>query len=188
MRAPPPIARPAGFVSARPLTDEEAHRVRVFADCGGVASRRSLLVAFSFAGGSASEVAAVRGADVDIATSTVAFRGKAARGGLLDGWGVETVERYFRNNPSAAVGGLLCVTSAVRPERAAHSVSVRLGQVLRDAGLSGLPGVSARSIRLTTAQRMLESGGIVAAARSLGSPSLDSAAAALGYDWAQRDV
>ena len=182
------IARPVGFVSARPLTDEEAHRVRVFADCGGVASRRSLLVAFSFAGGSATEVAAVRTTDVDLAAAAVAFSGPAARDGLLDGWGVETVERYFRNNPPAADEDLLCVTSAVRPDRAAHSVSVRLGRVLRDAGLSGRPGVSARSIRLTAAHRILLADGIEAAARFLGSPSLDSTAAALNYDWKQRGV
>ena len=182
------IARPTDFVSARPLTDEEAHLPRVFADAGQVASRRSLLVAFSYAGGSPSEIAGVRVSDVDTAAATVAFLGAAARYGPLDNWGVETVERYFRNNPPAAADDLLCVTSLIHPERAAHSVTVRLGHVLRDAGISGRPGVSARSIRLTTAHKVLQTDGIEAAARFLGSPSLDNTAKALNYDWRQGDV
>ena len=182
------IARPTDFISARPLTDDEAHQVRVFADAGHVASRRSLLVAFSFAGGSATEVAAVRSKDVDTASATVTFSGAAARDGRLDGWGVETVDRYFRNSPSVGADDLLCVTPTISPERAAHSVSVRLGQVLRDAGISGLYGVSARSIRLTTALKILQADGIEAAARFLGSPSLDNTATALNYGWRQCDV
>ena len=182
------IARPTDFVSARPLTVEESHRVRVFADAGPVASRRSLLVAFSYAGGSPTEIAGVRVADADTAEATVAFNGAAARYGPLDGWGVATVERYFRNHPPAAAADLLCVTPSTSPERAAHSVTVRLGHVLRDAGISGRPGVSARSIRLTTAHSVLQAEGIEAAARFLGSPSLDSTAAALNHDWMQCDV
>ena len=183
-----PIARPTDFISARPLTDDEAHQVRVFADAGHVASRRSLLVAFSFAGGSASEIAGVKAKDVDTASATVAFSGAAVRDGLLDGWGVETVDRYFRNNPPVGADDPLCVIPSISPERAAHSVSVRLGQVLRDAGISGRPGVSARSIRLTTAHKILQTDGIVAAARFLGSPSLDNTATSLNYDWGRCDV
>ena len=182
------IARPTDFVSARPLTDDEAHQVRVFADGGHVASRRSLLVAFSFAGGSATEVAAVTSKDVDTAAATVAFSGAAARDGVLDGWGVETVERYFRNNPPVGADDLLCVKPSTSPERAAQSVSVRLRNVLSDAGISERPGVSGRSIRLTTAHKILQADGIEAAARFLGSPSLDNTATALNYDWKQSDV
>lgn len=183
-----PVARPSDYISTRPLTDEEAHRVRVFADAGPVASRRSLMVAFSFAGGTAPEVGAVRGKDVDLASATVAFSGKAARNGLLDEWGVETVRRYFRNNPPVGADDLLCVTPATGPDGAAHRVSVRLGYVIRDAGLSGRPGVKARSILLTGGRKVLETDGIVAAARFLGSPSLDNTAKALQYDWRQGDV
>ena len=177
------IARPSGLVSARPLTVEEADLVRVFADAGLVASRRSLLVAFSFAGGTASEVAAVRACDLNLEAATVAFRGNVARTGNLDGWCSETVRRFARNSGPLDHDELLCVTAATLPSRAAHSVTVRLGQVLRDAGIAGRPGVTARSIRLTTARAVLDSDGIEAASRFLGSPSLDSTASALGYDW-----
>ena len=53
---------------------------------------------------------------------------------------------------------------------------------------NGVPGVSARSIRLTTAREVLRTDGIEAAARFLGSPSLDSTAAALNHDWGRRGV
>ena len=66
-------------------------------------------------------------------------------------------------------------------------MTVRLGQVLRDAGIAGRPGVTARSFRLTTANRILHTQGIEAATKFLGSPSLDNTAAALGYRWGQHD-
>ena len=181
------IARPSPAVSARPLTDGEDDQVRAYGDAGLVASRRSVMLAISYAGGTASEVAAVRMGDVDLDAAAVAFSGVAARVGPLDEWGAETVLRFVRNNPPIPVDGLLCVTAATSPSRAAHAVAVRLGQVLRDAGLSGRPGVTARSIRLTTASRVLQAEGIEAAARFLGSPSLDSTADALGYRWGQDD-
>ena len=140
-------------------------------------------MAFSYAGGIASEVAAVRMCDIDLDAATVSFRGAAERIGPLDQWGAETVWRFVRNTASVAYDDLLCVTAGTDPTRAAHSVTVRLGQVLRDAGIAGRPGVTARSIRLTTANRILQAQGIEAAARFLGSPSLDSTAAALGYRW-----
>ena len=62
-------------------------------------------------------------------------------------------------------------------------MSVRLGEVLRDAGLKGTPGVTARSLRLTTAKQILDTDGLAAAAHFLGSPSLDNTAKALDFDW-----
>ena len=174
-------------MSARPLSDYEDRRARDYADAGLVASRRSLCVAFSYAGGTASEVAAVRRRDVDLDAARVAFGGAAARVGPLDQWSVETVWRFVRNNPVVPDGDPLCVTVGTGPSRATHSVTVRLGQVLRDASIAARPGVTARSIRLTTANRILQAHGIEAAARFLGSPSLDSTADALGYRWGQDD-
>ena len=177
------IPYPDGTASARPLTAEEADRVREFADAGLVGSRRALLVAFSFAGGTATEVAAVRMGDVDLETATVAFTGTASRVNPLGQWGVSRVARFVRNRPPIPADHLVCVTGRVRPERAAHSVTVRLRHVLRDAGLSDCEDVTARSIRLTTARQLLDTCGIEAAARFLGSPSLDNTARALGHQW-----
>ena len=178
------IPRPS-TVPTRPLTDDEDRRARDHADAGLVASRRSAMLVVSFAGATASEAAAVRMGDIDLDAGIVEFSGAAARVGPLDEWGVETLWRFVRNNPPLAAGELLCVTDSTSASRAAHVVTVRLGQVLRDAGLSGRPGVTARSFRLTTARRILDRDGIEAAARFLGSPSLDSTAVALGYRWGQ---
>lgn len=172
-----------GMARKRPLTGEEAGRVREFADFGLVGSRRSLLVAFSFAGGTAAEVAAVRMGDVNLEKATVAFRGTYPRWNPLDEWAVSRVARFVRNRPPIASDHPICVTARIKPERAAHSVTVRLRDVLRDAGLSGREGVSAQSIRLTTARQLLQTSGIEAAARFLGSPSLDDTARALGHQW-----
>ena len=177
------IPRRARQKPTRPLTDEEARLVEVFAVSGFIASARPLLVVFAFAGGNAAEIAAVRVGDVSLQDATISFRGTAARTNPLGGWGALTVARFFRHNPPSDETALLCVSGRTDELRAAHSVTVRLGEVLRDAGISGREGVSARSIRLTTARRVLEAEGVEAAARFLGSVSLDTAADALGHDW-----
>ena len=60
---------------------------------------------------------------------------------------------------------------------------VEFGAFLRDAGLGRVPGVTAKSIRLGVAQQVLHSDGLEAAARFLGSRSLDGTAASLRYEW-----
>lgn len=183
------ILRPARQVSARPLTDGEADLARRHADTPLVTSRRPLLLAGGFGGGTATEIAALRLRDIDLDAGTVTFSGKAARTNPLDGWSVAAVQRWLHNQPEVPdADAPLCVTSGVDLFRGAQSVSVRLGDVLREAGLMGRPGVTARSFRLTTARAVLDSDGIEAAARFLGAVSLDTAAAALGHAWRDSDA
>ena len=73
------IPHRGGAPGARPLTSEEADRVKEFADAVLVGSRRALLVVFSFAGGTATEVAAMRMGDVNLETATVCSQGIAQR-------------------------------------------------------------------------------------------------------------
>ena len=183
------IARPSGYVSARPLDDDEDRLVCQRAESALARSGLGVLVAAARDGGTAQEIAALRVGDVDLEAATVAFGGPAARVNPLDGWSVKMMRRFLANQrrQPLSAGDLLCVSEGSDLVRAAHSVTVRLGRVLRDAGLKGRPGVSARSIRLTTARRVLDSDGIEAAARFLGVPSLDTAAAALRHDWRRRD-
>ncbi len=177
------VPRPTDSTATRPLTVAEAERVRAVIDAEAATSRRLVMVALSFAGASASECAGVLRRDVDIYRRSVVLRGDSARVAPLDGWGARTVERYLLNTPVVPSGERLCVKAQTSPQRAAQSVNVRLGQVIAQAGLAGLAGVSARSLRLHTARGVLDTDGIEAAARLLGSPSLDTAAAALGYRW-----
>ena len=183
------IARPTAYTSARPLTDDEDRLVRERAESALAWSGLGVLVAAARSGGTAKELAALRLSDVDLEAATVAFGGPAPRVNPLDGWSMEMMRRFLANQrrESLTESDLLCVSDESDSVRAAHSVTVRLGGVLRDAGLKALPGVSARSIRLTTARRVLDSAGIEAAARFLGVPSLDTAAAALRHDWRRGD-
>ncbi len=177
------ISRSAsGAVAARPLAFAEEQLVRAHATTV-LPSRRALLVALAFSGASATEIALCRRDDIDIAAGLVSLRGDRARVVASDSsvaGALASVEAGF--GPMAG-DELVCVTAAVEVERAAHSVTVRLREVLVDAGLADRAGVVARSLRLTTARRVLNADGIEAAARLLGSPSLDGTAEALGYRW-----
>ena len=180
--AGPPIKRLLPEAAARPLTDEEDRRVCAFADPGAVPSMRSMVVALSRAGGSAPEVAAVRARDVDVGAAAVSFSGDSARTCTLDDWSAEVVSRYLAAR-SVASEDLLCVKATTAPHRAAQSVSVRLNRVIAEAGYAHQKEISGRSLRLTAARRAFGRGGIEAAARLLGSPSLDTAAEAINYQW-----
>ena len=148
-----------------------------------------MLAAAAFGGGTATEIAALRLRDIDLAAGTIRFSGDAARTNPLDGWSTATFQRWLRNQPQTPdPDSPLCITSAMDLFSGARSVSVRLGDILRDAGLMGRPGVTARSIRLTTARAILDNAGIEAAARFLGAVSLDTTAAALGHRWRDSDA
>ena len=183
------VARPSTYVSTRPLTDEEDRIVRRRAESKLARSRIGMLVGLSGCGGTAKEIAALRVCDIDLDTQTVSFGGRSARVNPLDEWTVTMTRRFFANHNDGLVNGdePLCLSDSIGEVRGAQSVAVRLGRLLQEAGLKGRPGVSARSIRLTTARRVLDVDGIEAAARFLGSPSLDNAAAALGHRWERDD-
>ena len=183
------IAPATDFTSVRPLTDHEAALVRDRAESALAWSGLGVLVAAASSGGTANEIAALRLADVDLDAATIAFGGPAARLNPLDAWSAEMMKRFFADRRYEPLSDTdrLCVGTDADPVRAAHSITVRLGGVLSDTGLRGRPGVKARSIRLTTARRVLETDGIAAAARFLGAVSLDTTAAALRYRWQHDD-
>jgi integrase len=167
---------------ARALTDQELKRVRAFATGSLITTRRPLLVALSEAGGSASEIAEVRFADLDLDAGTVEFRGSAPRTNPLSAWGTDAAGAWAMN-VEVIPDGRLCVDDRLLLPKATQSITSALTKVIREAGFGHLPDVSPRSIRLTFAERILNRDGIVAAARFLGSESLDSIASALRFDW-----
>ena len=178
--------RPPAPRRSRPLTPAERDLVRAFADRGLAGSRRSAMVALAEAGASPAEIAAAAVADVDLAAGTVRLGvdPDRARVNPLTGWGAEAIRRVLSvNGIDPADGARLCVTDSVGADRGAQSVATRLCDAIRDAGLAEAEGVTGGSIRLTAAAGVLARGGIEAAARFLGSSSLDAAAAALGHDW-----
>ena len=177
------IKRTNSYASARPLTDRQLQRVCAAAETATAVSRRPVPVALSLAGASAEEAAAVRVQDIDLDAATVAFVGPCARVCALDEWSVRVIARYLRANPDTAPHERLCVKADTLPQSATQSVSIRLWIIIKDAGFASRCGISPRSIRLTAARKVFERDGIVAAARFLGSPSLDHTAELLGHDW-----
>jgi hypothetical protein len=172
----PPRRRP------RPLTDDEDRTACAYADSGAVPSKRSLMVALSRAGGSAATVAAVCFGDIDLDAATVTFT-EPARVCVLDEWSTQTIARYLRANPDVSADVPVCVKAGTSAERAVESVNTQLWKVLQEAGFGHRSEITGRSLRLTAARRAFERDGIEAAARVIGSPSLDRTAEALGYDW-----
>jgi integrase len=179
-----PIPRGDGEPCRR-LTDAEMHQVHVHAYGGLLIGRLPLIVALTEAGGDPSEIATVQTDDVDVIAGLVHFSGDGARTNPLSSWALEAIISLF-DNEHPRLNERLCASDDLPVERAAHSITVRLRSVLRDAGLAGLPGVTPRSIRLTAAQRVLDVRGLEAAARFLGNDSLDLTAKALDYDWWDR--
>lgn len=167
---------------SRVLTAAELASVRTFAHAGPSTAHRALLVAFAEAGGDASEIAQLTLDDIDLGAATVKFDGPAVRFNSLTEWGTATV-RAVLAQAAESPGSRLCVSDGIPLERAAHSVTVRLRDVLVDAGLAGRPRVTARSIRLTIARQVLDSRGIEAATRFLGNESLDATARMLDHRW-----
>ena len=174
------IPRSIDFVPVRPLTDDEAKRVRGFADRGQLFSRRAVIVALALAGGTSSEIAKVRKSHVDLKTGTVTVGG---RENPLCEWGQQMIRQFLQIRPLVDKNRLLAVGEQIAADRRAHAVTVRLGEVIRDAGLRSVPGVTARSVRLYTAKQILEAVGLEAAAWFLGADSVTSVVKALGYDW-----
>ena len=185
----PRISPPSSSVSARPLSFDEEHLFQQHADSGLVGSRRSLIAALSYAGGTAPEVASVRFCDIDVGGATVTFRGDAPRTNALPDWSAQIVERWYKCLPtSPAADALVCVTPGKSIAKGARSIGTRLGNILTEAGIRHRSGVSAESIRRTGALHVFKGHGIEAAARFLGNTSLDRTAGALRHNWRDDDA
>lgn len=178
-----PIPAAGPDTPARLLTDEQLQQVCDHVGAAPPRSREPLLVALMLAGGSADEIPGVRARDVDVGAGTVRFVGGNPRLCALDAWSVAAIARYLHTHPGIRPDDRLCVEADTPHDRAAMSVTNRLCRVLRQAGLASRAGLSARSIRLTAARRVLERDGIAAATRFLGARSLDNTAAAIGHAW-----
>ena len=167
---------------SRALTDAESRRLHVQVYEGILVGREPLIVALAEAGGDPLEIAMVTPADVDLDAGTVGFRGEAARVNPLAGWSLEAV-RVVLDQERLPVDRPMCVTPGLPAHRAAQSITVRLHNALVAAGLHSRDGVTAKSIRITSAAQILNEDGIEAAARFLGNASLDATARMLSHDW-----
>ncbi len=131
------IPRCHDSLTTRPLTEEEAKRVRGFADRGQLFSRRATIVALAFAGGTSSEIAKVRKSDLDLPNRRVWIGGR--RNPLCE-WGQQTIRQFLQIRPLIDEKRLLAVSEQIETDRRGHAVTVRLGEVISDAGLRGTAG------------------------------------------------
>ena len=180
------IARPQPK-RTRPLTDPEVDRVRSLVNDAPKGSRQGPVVALATAGGTATDIAPLRARDINLDQATVVFAGNPARTGRLDKWAIQVLHRHLRHNTTAADDEPLCIATRSTPEREVESVSGHLRRLLRAAGLYELEGVTADSIRLHAARKVLDTKGIAAAARFLGWRSLDRTAETLNHHWGRVD-
>jgi integrase len=176
----PPIQRDYTDGSL-PLTSAQLLRVEQAVSGSLFTSRASFLVALSQAGADAGEVAATTWGDINLDDGTVTLNLDSPRTNPLTPWGIEVLSAASRNGFEPHQR--LCVHNSTSIRSGAQSVTVGLSNLLRDAGLGRVPGVTARSIRLGVAQQVLHTDGLEAAARFLGSRSLDGTAASLRYEW-----
>ena len=177
----PPMGTTQPQESSRPLTEAELDSIEDHADDGLAGSMLSVLVALARAGASAPESAMVTPADIDLDAGAVHLRGPAERVNQLPDWSREAIALHLSLRPDTPPSDLpLCVNSDLPPDRAAHAVRVRLRQVIVDAGLADTDGVTATSIRLTTAKAIADEHGLLAAAEFLGNESLDRTGKSLG--------
>ena len=174
---PRPISQQPSMAAMRPLTEAEARLVRANSRSGIIATTLPVLVGLAFAGASASEIARVAAAHIDADRGFVRLSGDRARVNPIDEWARTEIAFHLRNRTDLDPHAPLCISAGLTLDRATHSVTVRLRRVLVDAGISHRRGVTARSIRYTTAHRICHAHGIVAAARFLGARSLDDTAA-----------
>jgi integrase len=167
---------------ARLLTDSEVQRIRNECTGGFLFTFAPWFVALSEAGGTATEIAEIRGQDVALDRGVIRFGGRNERYGPLSDWGIATL-RLVVAQQLLVDDTRVCCGDDLGPVRAAHSVTAGMHRILRDAGFARDRQVSARSIRHTFARKVLEESGIEAAALFLGSDSLDATARALAHEW-----
>ncbi len=178
--------------ATRPLHDEEAALVRLFSE-HATPTRHAATTALLLAGAHTSELGHIRISDIDTDASTVWVHGSTkhrARTLALDTWARRVVDQRiaYLTAHGAAGEAILCTGSDGSDAQRQARVCVTVRDVLTRAGLTGTAGIKPSSLTAYAARRVFEdTGRIESAAKLIGSGSLDSTAALIGYQWHQDD-
>jgi len=164
--------------SARPANQSELDAIKTFAEPGFDIGRRSAIIALRLSGGSARDVANTRCGDINLEQRTVTFGNRTNN---LDDWSYEQLAAIIKDQQPCE---LVCVTPKNLDEpdwldSAAQSVTVRTAQILSEAGL---PDLTPTSVERGAALARFHND-VPAAARFLGSTSLDATARNLNITW-----
>lgn len=185
------IAVPARDCSAqRPLTDDEAALVRLFAQ-RATPTRHGATAALLLAGAHTGELGHITAADLDHRATAVWAHGSAkhrARVLPLDAWSMralaERATHLTRQFHRLGTSPVLCTGAEGSDAHKQARVCVTVREILTRAGLSKDTGVRPASLTGYAARQEFDrTGRIEAAARLIGSSSLDTTASLIGYHW-----
>jgi integrase/recombinase XerC len=174
--------------SVRPLRDDEAALVRLFAE-HATPTRHAATIALLLAGAHTSELGYIRIADVDTTGNTVSAHGSSKhRPHRLDldtwAWRVVSQRITYLTEQGAGPDAIVCTGSEGSDAQRQARVCVTVRDVLTRAGLTGTVGIKPSSLTAHAGRRVFDdTGRIEAAARLLGSNSLDGVAALIGHQW-----
>jgi site-specific recombinase XerD len=177
----------------RPLSEDEAALVRLFSE-RATPTRHAATAALLLAGAHTSELGHTTAADLDPPASTVWVHGSSKhrpRTLTLDRWSMrvltERASHLTRPLPKPTLSPVLCTGAAASDAHKQARVCVTVREILTRAGLSDDHGVRPASLTAHAARRIFDrTGRIEDAARLIGSPSLDTTAALIGYHWQDR--
>ena len=174
----------------RPLTDVEVAECRLMSDRTLSQTRLPACWALAEATLTTGEMSRLVIGDVDLVSGTLdtpgLSRGPVARTVPLTDWGAEALAR--RVEDLFGGGGDASTPVVYRSGRSLNGGGATAGQainrILTYAGLSNDPSATAKSVIAWRARKAFEqSGRIEAAARLIGSSSLDATARLIGLDW-----
>ena len=177
----------------RPLTDVEVAECRLMSDRTLSQTRLPACWALAEATLTTGEMSRLVVGDVDLVSGTLdtpgLSRGPVARTVPLTDWGAEALAR--RVEELVGGGGDASTPVVYRSGRSLNGGGATAGQainrILTYAGLSDDPSATAKSVIAWRALKAFEqSGRIEAAARLIGSSSLDATARLIGLDWTVR--
>jgi site-specific recombinase XerD len=174
----------------RPLSEDEAALVRLFSE-RAAPTRHAATAALLLAGAHTSELGHITAGDLDPRAAIVWAHGSSkhrARALTLDRWSMrvltERATHLARPLPGQIASPVLCTGAAGSDAHKQARVCVTVREILTRAGLSDDPGVRPASLTAYAARRAFyRTGRIEDAARLIGSPSLDTTAALIGYAW-----
>lgn len=185
---------PARASSARrPLSHEDAALVRLFAE-HATPTRHAATAALLLAGATTAELGHLTAADLDRRQATVRAHGSSKhrpRTLPLDTWSVrvlvERADHLTHRLPERGRAPVLCTGADGSDAHKQARVCVTVREILTRAGLSADKGIRPTSLTAYAARREFDrTGRIEDAAHLIGSSSLDTTAALIGYHWQER--
>lgn len=190
--------RPTGL--ARPLTDEEARKVWMYAKDGGVHTRRPAIFALLLSGVHSSEVGLITVNDVDIANQRVWAHGDTTR--IKPRWvklgepyataikeRIDYLREWMPPHRTLATFQLTQGTSVQPRGYSQNRAASACKEVFKMVGLHNVPEITPSSVSLHAGARMLREGErIETISKALGYSSLDSCAKALCFDWETGEI